>query len=135
MMSSGKRGQAPKGRSSRSDCRRRLDDRPELGALVLDGDRVPDHGAGEAALGGQGQALEENKAARLPDPLLEFRHCLSAGGLRRDEPENDHVLVGDRSERWPDRKGGWLTAKLTGSFAALAKKLSSAAPCSAAALQ
>jgi hypothetical protein len=49
------------------DPRRRLGDRPQFRALVIERDRIPDRRAGEAALGRHGQALEPNEAACLPD--------------------------------------------------------------------
>ncbi len=57
---------ANEGRTSHLDRRRRLGDRPEIGRLIRDGDRVSDHGAGEAALW---DSARRSMGMRIGSPL------------------------------------------------------------------
>src|SRR5947209_1010481 len=66
-----------------------------LGALA---DRVARAGRGEAALRRQGELLAGEDAARLADAVSQLVGRLQLAGLRRDEAEHHHLVVGDVTE-------------------------------------
>src|SRR4051794_30217176 len=71
----------------------------ELAALVVDAQRVAEHGGREAALRAEAEALEVDPLRRLAHARLELVLRLGPRALRRDEAEHDLRVVAHERER------------------------------------
>jgi hypothetical protein len=86
------------------DALRSRNDRPELGLLVGGGESVAEDGGGEPALRRQREALERHVACCLADARLELVDGFLPSSLRRDEPEDDGLVVRYRG-KWLESAG------------------------------
>lgn len=80
-------------------CGGRLDDEPQLGPLVLLGQRVALHRGGEAALRRQRELLEGDVPAGLIDAPLKVVPGLQLWPLRRDQAEHHDLAGRDEPQR------------------------------------
>lgn len=79
---------------------RDIDDEFELSPLLLRSDPVADDGRSEAALRAQSQPVERNVAARLGDARFQFAGLLQLSLFRRDESQDDELVLCDRLQRF-----------------------------------
>ena len=74
-------------------------DECDLGPLLVFGELVAFLGGGEAALGGQAQAVERNVLGGFLDAGLDGVRILKVGLLGGDQAEHDLLVAGDFGER------------------------------------
>ena len=74
-------------------------DECDLGPLLVFGELVAFLGGGEAALGGQAQAVERNVLGGFLDAGLDGVRILKVGLLGGNQAEHDLLVAGDFGER------------------------------------
>src|SRR2546428_10804651 len=81
------------------DLARHLHDAGELPGLIVDGDRVADVVAREAALRAEAELIERHVAAGLIDAAAQLVRRLQLRGLGRDETEHDGLGLRHQAQR------------------------------------
>ena len=76
-----------------------LDDQPQLGELLVEGERVALDGGGEAALRGEAELVERDVLRGLVDPALEGVLVLERAALGGDQAEHDLLALRHEPQR------------------------------------